>query len=287
MSINNRVRSARHSTAGWPIALLALLSACHIVMAGDAPASSFVGTKAGQVRDDNSLKMKLVWCPPGKFTMGSAKDEKGRRDDETQVQVTFRKGFWLAQHEVKQVDWQRVMKTTPWSGKNNVKEGDDYAATYVNWYDAMNFCEHLTRTELNAGRLPVGCTYALPTESQWEYACRAGTKSRFSFGGDDSDLAKHAWFTKNADDADEQYAHMVGQKRPNPWGLFDIHGNVCEWCLPDDIPIGSPDSWTEVYRGGSWVGSARLCRSASRVRDSPNVRRFYLGFRVALEQYGK
>jgi formylglycine-generating enzyme required for sulfatase activity len=106
--------------------------------------SEFSGNQAGQTRADNGLNMPLVWIPPGEFTMGSSKDEKERSDDESQVQVTLTKGFWLGQHEVMQTEWQRVMQTTRWSGEINVKEGDDYPATYVSWEDATNFCEKLT-----------------------------------------------------------------------------------------------------------------------------------------------
>jgi len=154
------------------------------------------------VRDDNGLGTKLVWIPPGEITVGSPKDEKGRTSSENQVQLKLTKGYWLGQHEVTQSEWQRVMQTTPWNRngffKKYVKEGDDYPATCVRWYDAIKFCEKLTETERDTGRLPAGWKYTLPTEAQWEYACRAGTKSRFSFGDDESDLVEYAWFRKNA-----------------------------------------------------------------------------------------
>ncbi len=173
----------------------------------------FEGSKAGQTGDDNSLKTKLVWIPSGDFTMGSPKDEKDRSDDENQVQVTLSKGFWLGQHELTQAEWQRVMQTTPWSGKEHVKEGDDYPATYVSWDDAMKFCEKLTEQEHAAGRLPSDWRYTLPTEAQWEYACRAGTKSRFSFGDDESDLSDYTWWggiVGNGNAKNEQYAALGG-----------------------------------------------------------------------------
>ncbi|HEV3298860.1 MAG TPA: formylglycine-generating enzyme family protein [Planctomycetaceae bacterium] len=260
---------------------------------GQAP--SFVGAKAGQVREDNSLKMKMVWCSPGKFTMGSPVGEKDRSDDENPVQVTLTKGFWLGQHEVTQAEWQRVMQTTPWSGKENVKEGDNHPATYVSWDDAKKFCDRLTESEHRGGRLPTDWAYSLPTEAQWEYACRGGAKSRFSFGDNDSELGNYAWSKENAWDAGEKYAHAVGQKKANPWGLYDMHGNVWEWCrdwYADKLsggadPQGPSEGSDRVNRGGGWSYAAWNCRSANRSGNTPVLRSSDLGFRVALESVGK
>ncbi len=173
---------------------------------------------AGETRDDNGLKLPLAWCPPGKFRMGSPPTELGRIGNEGPVDVTLTKGFWLGQHGVTQSEWQRVMQTTPWSGQNYVKEGEDYPATYVSWEDAIRFCEKLTEMERDAGRLPVRWKYRLPTEAQWEYACRAGAKSRFSFGDDESDLPGYAWFTKNTDGADEKIRASGGPKEDESVG---------------------------------------------------------------------
>jgi len=252
------------------------------VPTGKRSAPSFVGTKAGQVREDNGLKTKLVWIPAGSFTMGSPKEDKDRQDDENQVQVTLTKGFWLGQHEATQAEWQRVMQTAPWSGRGNRKQGDNYPATYVSWKDAMEFCEKLTDQEHTAGRLPSGWQYTLPTEAQWEYACRAGTKSRFSFGDDDSHLTEYGWFDKNGSHAGERYAHLVGQKKANPWGLYDMHGNVWEWCrdwYAEELaggtdPQGPSQGSYRVYRGGSWIHSAWCCRSALRYWSLPDDRNF-------------
>jgi len=261
-------------------------------------APSVEGTKAGQVRRENGLKTKLIWCPPGKFRMGSPKDETGRNSDENQVQVTLAKGFWLGQHEVTQAEWQRVMQTTPWSGKAYVKEGDDYPATYVSWNEAMKFCEKLTEQERSAGRLPSGWQYTLPTEAQWEYACRAGTRTRFSFGNDDSDLSDYAWWCGifgEGNAKSEQYAHTVGQKKLNPWGLSDMHGNVWEWCRDwygEELaggtdPLGPSRGSVRVFRGGSWFYPARDCRSALRSWLAPGNRLSCLGFRLAAVPSGR
>src|SRR5579862_5268556 len=233
---------------------------------GQAP--SFVGTKAGQAREDNGLKMKMVWCPPGSFVMGSPSTEEGRLWDEAEVPVTLSRGFWLGQFELTQGQWQQIMKTTPWSGKIEVEASADYPATYLDRDDAMRFCKMLTEVEHRASRLPLGCKYTLPSEAEWEYACRAGTKTRFSFGRDESNLSSHAWFAGNAWDTRERYPHKVGLKKPNPWGFYDIHGNVSEWCRDGYLmdkngyplrkggkdPELPPLNADGVSRGGSYDG---------------------------------
>ncbi len=254
-------------------------------------AGTFAGSRAGQTRNDNGLSATMVWIPPGDFTMGSPQSEKDHFDNEDQVQVSLSKGFWLGQHPVTQAEWQRFMRKNPWSGKIGEKEGDDYPATYVSWHTAMKFCERLTDTERQADRLPWDWQYTLPTEAQWEYACRAGTKSRFSFGDDDVDLSDYGWW-RALDDGNaksEPYAHRVGQKKANPWGLSDMHGNVWEWCrnwyakelAGGTDPQGPSQGSDRALRGGSWNNHARLCRSASRVGLRPDYRMSSQGFRVA------
>jgi formylglycine-generating enzyme required for sulfatase activity len=296
-----RIVQAAISVATIGVAVFGTWVSCQ-VRGDDAPATGrkqsaapFAGRRAGQTRNDNGLKTKLVWIPPGDFTMGSPKDEKDRFYTEDQVQVSLSKGFWLGQHEVTQSEWRPVMHTTPWSGQDYVKEGDNYPATYVSWDDAMKFCEKLTDQEHNAGRLPAGWKYTLPTEAQWEYACRAGTKSRFSFNDDDSNLVGCAWSDKNAYRAGEKYAHQVAQKKPNPWGLSDMHGNVWEWCrdwykkelLGGTDPQGPSGGSDRVNRGGGWLNSAKFCRSAFRGWDAPGRRFNDLGFRVAAVPSGR
>jgi formylglycine-generating enzyme required for sulfatase activity len=246
------------------------------------------GTRAGEERDDNGLKMKLVWCPPGTFTMGSPKSEQSRRSNEDQVEVRLTKGFWIGKYEVTQGEWERVMGTTPWKGQDWVKEGSRYAATYVSWEDATEFVAKLTTQERQAGRLPAGWRYTLPTEAQWEYACRAGTQTAYGFGGDASRLSEYAWFDDNADYANEEYAHEVGLKKANAWGLHDVHGNVWEWCrdwydakLPGGVdPERTKQASYRVRRGGSWGGRSVYCRTAMRNSGEPASRFSRLGFRV-------
>lgn len=258
-------------------------------------AIQFAGTSAGQIRDDNSLKTKFVWCPPGNFTMGSPKGEKDRRDHESQCPVTLMRGFWLGQCEVTQSEWRQVMQTTPWKRQENVKEGDTYAATFISWDDALKFCEKLTAVERRAGRLPADWKFTLPTEAQWEYACRAGTTTRFSFGDDEARLGEYAWYRENTSRVGEKYAHVVGRRKPNPWGLYDMHANVYEWCrdwYADKLaggsdPAGASEGSLRVDRGGGWEDAAKDSRSANRDRSPPDERNNDLGFRVAAVSAGK
>ncbi len=260
-----------------------------------APAAdAMIGKEAGQVRDDNGLKMKLVWCPPGKFTMGSPKSEKQRRKNEDQADVTLTTGFWLSKYEVTQSEWKQVMRTEPWKGQDFTEEGADFPATFVSWNDAVDFCRKLTEQERQAGRLPKDWEYTLATEAQWERACRARTETRFSFGNDESKLGDYAWFEENALNAGEKYAHRVGQKKANPWGLCDMHGNVWEWCrdvYAEDLPGGrdpevKSDEKTKgsnrVYRGGGWFHDAGNCWAAFRSSIVPAFRSNDFGFRLAL-----
>ncbi len=247
----------------------------------------------GQVRNDNGLETKFVWAPPGQFEMGSPTSEPVRYDNENEVFVILTKGFWLGQHEVTQGEWKRVMRTMPWSGMKNIEEGNNYAATHVTWQDAMTFCGKLTQSEHEAGRLPVGWVYTLPTEAQWEYACRAGKTSIFSFGDDPSVLSRYAWWgglVGRGSAMAEHYAHAVAQKAPNEWGLYDMHGNVWEWCRdkyadhlsPGPDPVGPSVGPFRVYRGGGWSDSAGYCRTARRSGDDPGSRLDNVGFRIAL-----
>ena len=174
--------------------------------------------------------------------------------------------------------------TRPWSDKSRVKEGSDYAANYVSWDDAVEFCKKLSSKE--------GVTYRLPTEAEWEYACRGGTTSVYHFGDDASRLGDYAWFEDNAQEVGKSYAHRVGQKKANPLGLYDMHGNVWESCAdwgdtdyyensPTDDPTGPTTGPLRVDRGGGWAYYPWHCRSATRSYRSPGIRGSYLGFRVA------
>ena len=248
------------------------------------------GTKAGEVRTIESLGANVCWCPPGTFTMGSPKDETGRDDDEDQVEVTLTKGFWMGQTEVTQRQYEIIMDETPWSGRQNTMEGPNYPAGSIDYHEANEFCETLTERERRAGRLPEGWAYQLPTEAQWEYACRAGTTAAWHFGNDVSNLGDYAWYKDNAWAVGEHYAHEVGKKKPNAWNMYDMYGNVWEWCLDwydSDLPGGTDpivkkEPSSQVFRGGRWDDSAKRCRSAFRRLSSPMYRYQSLGFRFVI-----
>ncbi len=247
-------------------------------------------TSAGGDLITNTIGMKLKLIPAGEFMMGSPDDEKDRYEDEgPQHKVRITKPFYMGVTEVTQGQWFAVMKTKPWEGKVYVQEGEDYPAVYVSWDDAIEYCQKLRATE--------GKSYRLPTEAEWEYACRGGKSTSYSFGSDASELKDFAWFRENAYDIGEKYAHTVGGKQPNPFGLYDMHGNVWEWCTDwkgdysaaaATDPVGPSTGADRVKRGGSWYDySAGNCRSASRVGGDPSIRSNDRGFRLALSPSGQ
>ena len=231
----------------------------------------------------NGIEYAFCWCPPGTFLMGSPSSEPGRYNHEKQHRVTLTRGFWMLETEVTQAMWKSVMGTsirqqhdkanTSWSLGG---EGSDYPMYHVSWEECRSFCEKLSEK--------LGLTVSLPTEAQWEYACRAGTTGAYA-----GDLGKMGWYDSNS----RHGTHPVGQKKPNAWGLYDMHGNVWEWCQdwydedyytesPTSDPTGPNSGSNRVYRGGGWIDDAQDCRSASRNWHSPDYRINYLGFRPVL-----
>ncbi|WP_162130538.1 SUMF1/EgtB/PvdO family nonheme iron enzyme [Schlesneria paludicola] len=289
--------------AGARLISLLICSAFEVLVLAEysrtmADDGSLAGNYAGQVRADNGLSMTLVWCPPGGLMMEQvevpqepSESEPNAEQNRRAIKVSLNHGFWMGRYEVTQAEWDRVMKTRPWNDcRHFVPDQDDSAATCINWFDAAEFCCNLSREERAAGRLPEGWEYTLPTEAQWEYACRAGTKTRFDFGDDDSLIGESAWFFENTSGKRERYAHRVGQKRPNAWGLFDMHGNASEWCrdfyqqkLPGGVdPYVADEGWNRAIRGGCFNDLPDACRSAHRDRLSPIPRGNCIGFRIAL-----
>jgi formylglycine-generating enzyme required for sulfatase activity len=243
----------------------------------------------------NSIGMKLVLIPKGTFMMGSPTSEQGasyyRDGHETQHEVTISEDYYLGVFEVTQGQYEKVMGTNPsYFQKRVIGKSDSsmYPVEQVSWEDAVEFCKKLSDLpeEKKAGRV-----YRLPTEAEWEYACRAGSKAAYSFGANSKTLGDYAWFGENSG----SQTHPVGEKKANAWGLYDMHGNVWEWCsdwygvYPKGSvsdPSGPSEGSIRVGRGGSWSNEAADCRSADRFRLDPSFRGFGDGFRVALSSSG-
>jgi formylglycine-generating enzyme required for sulfatase activity len=259
-----------------------------------------VSEKAGTAFTIRDLGLDLLWVKPGTFEMGSPLSEKDRYDVETPHAVTLTDGFYLGKHEVTQSQWEKVMGSNPSEYK-----GADRPVETVSWTDVTSFCAKLTASERAAGSLPAGMTYQLPTEAQWEYACRAGTKTAFSFGEASGELHRHAnyadvntdfdWSDKAHDDGYENTS-PVGSYKANGWGFHDMHGNVWEWCAdwygdyPTGAardPVGPAVGSYRVLRGGSWGSTANSARSAYRLRNGPALSNIYLGFRLSLRPASK
>jgi formylglycine-generating enzyme required for sulfatase activity len=217
-----------------------------------------------------------VWCPPGQFMMGSPTSERGRNADEVQHEVVLTRGFFLAETECTQGQWDKVMGGNPSSFK-----GSERPVEEVSWEEAVKYCRNLTAKQFAEGILPDGWEWRLPTEAEWEYAARAGTT-----GARYGELDTIAWHNGNV----WSQTHPVKQKKANAWGLYDMIGNVWEWCSDryGEYPTGSvtdpmgPGSGSlRVSRGGGWCGVWGT-RSASRSWGTPGGRLSSLGFRPAL-----
>jgi formylglycine-generating enzyme required for sulfatase activity len=231
----------------------------------------------------NSIGMKLVLIPKGTFTMGSPIEEEGADNDEEQHEVTISKDYYLGATEVTQGQYEKVMRVNPSHFQKRVIRKSDssmYPVDSVEWSDAVEFCKRLSELpeEKMAGRV-----YRLPTEAEWEYACRAASKTAFCSGDDVFKLGGYAWYQC-------YQTNPVGEKKPNSWGLHDMHGNVGEWCsdwcgaYPEEAvtdPVGPKEGEYRRYRGGSWRDGAWYCRSANRLGNYPSDLNT-LGFRVKM-----
>jgi formylglycine-generating enzyme required for sulfatase activity len=242
----------------------------------------------------NSIGMKLVYIPAGSFLMGSPPSEKGRNFDETLHQVSIRRGFYMTATEITQGQWLSLMRNNPSAFKEC---GAQCPVEQVSWQDCQEFIDKLNQRE-NTN------TYRLPTEAEWEYACRAGSNTAFANGdithefcGQEPSLVLMGWYCGNSG----SFPMPVAQKQPNAFGLYDMHGNVNEWVLDSsnwrDPMTGRTGAFTDTYRdgvvdplslvgdrrifrGGAWSQSAKACRSAKRSVFKPVTKRSYLGFRI-------
>jgi len=234
----------------------------------------------------------MAFIPPGSFRMGSPTNEvDGNEWEGPQTEVIISRGFYMSKREVTQGEYLSVTGTNPSSCQPpHFPEDLTRPVEQVTWFDATNYCGLITQRDRALGRISTNTVYRLPTEAEWEYACRAWTSTRFSHG-DDVDyatLTNFAWYADNS----ESMPHPVGQKPPNPWGLYDMHGNVREWCQSGGPylyaggialdPQGPLTGSTRANRGGSFAHSAAECRSAYRGNSAPGDSDSTLGFRVVL-----
>jgi formylglycine-generating enzyme required for sulfatase activity len=251
------------------------------VVLGALSLAAFLHVNAAPARViTNSIGMKFVLIPAGDFRMGAPEsDDKASDDEKPQHRVRITRPFYLGITEVTQAQYQAVTATNP----SLFTRSEDQPVESISWNDAMAFCERLNaleKQELGAA------TYRLPTEAEWEYACRAGSPARYSFGAEAAQLGAYAWSGSTNE------TQPAGQKRPNAWGLFDMHGNVWEWCAdgydtqyysqsPVDDPQGPLTALKHVIRGGAWDNAPEDLRSANRFGTAPDKKVCDHGFRVA------
>ena len=225
------------------------------------------------------VKLEMVLIPAGEFLMGASDSDKDfHYGEKPQHRVRITKPFYLGKYQVTQEQWEAVMGSNPSRFK-----GPKHPVEQVSWDACQQFLG-----KLNAKFAAEGGKYQLPSEAQWEYACRAGSKTRYSFGDDKTQLDDYAWHRKNL----ATPTHPVGEKKPNAWGLYDMHGNACDWCQdwfgkeyyresPVDDPTGSVTGLQRVIRGGSWHCPPEHCRSTMRRQALPEVLWHTQGLRVS------
>jgi formylglycine-generating enzyme required for sulfatase activity len=334
MPRSHRIRLASHHGA---IFLLSLAGFAFLASNGGASNPAPVAGSPWALPLSTGGELKMAWIAPGNFMMGSPTTEFGRHDDEAQFHVTLTHGYWIGATEVTVAEWRDLMGTDlrqhltdvindntlydfP-NGKASIRdfmgmsrdvdvgkylanEADDLPMYFTSWNDAMAFCAKLTERERQAGRLPAGYKYTLPTEAQWEYAARAGTTGAtfagsLAAGSATSVLDPIAWYVA---DSTSGYAgkslgptvagpRTVATKQPNPWGLYDMNGNLWEWCADwygpyptGDVtdPTGPTTGTYRVNRGGSWGSGPADERSANRAKNPQPEASAWRGFRLAL-----
>ena len=267
------------------VVLVALMALGSLTLA-TARESKDVGGKVKSLPQEltvdlgKGVKLEMVLIPAGEFMMGSLdSDNSADKDEKPQHRVRITKAFYLGKYLMTQEQWEAVMDNNP-----SQLKGPKNPAENLSWDDCQRFLE-----KLNAKIAMQRGEFVLPTEAQWEYACRAGSTTRYCFGDEESALGEYAWYGANSGNT----THPVGEKKPNAWGLYDMHGNVWEWCqdwydsryyanTPTDDPMGPRTGSNRVFRGGCLGDGAGGCRSADRYAYGPGGRGCYLGFRTSL-----
>lgn len=242
----------------------------------------FKKKKEPEIGEDfiNSLNQDMISIPGGSYLMGSNDGE----DDERPIHNVLLEPFLLCKYEVSMKQWYDVMGTKPWAGQKYIRDCDECPVVNVDWYEVRDFLRELNRHSAEKFRLP--------TEAEWEYACRANSTSRFSHGSSRIRLSNYAWFYDNAFKKNNMHAHPVGTRKPNKWGLYDMMGNVYEWCSdwysrnyynksPVQTPQGPAYGSQKVVRGGDWARTDYFLRVASRRYYSPHYKDVNVGFRLA------
>lgn len=226
---------------------------------------------------DMHTGVEFMLLPSGSFTMGSPEGEEGRDGDESPTHTVYIDSFYMGKHEITQAQWGKVMGKNPSRFKGN----PNLPVESISWNKTLEFIKRLNRK--------TGLNYRLPTEAEWEYACRATTKAPFYSGSDNKTLNEYAWFTVNSGGE----THPVGTRMPNKWGLYDMHGNVSEWIgdgrrgylsRKEHNPKAPPSSVKTIHRGGCWLYPARMCRSANRMTVEKDFSTHIIGFRLAIDK---
>ena len=278
------LRAVNAGPAGQELMAQTMKAANATVAEHAAEQAAIPGSSAGASWRETAEEW--VWVEPGRFVMGSPESESGRDADEgPQHEVAIAHGFQIGRYTITRGQWEEVMGTTPWSGRSTIPSSPTLPAVFISWNDVQDFVARLNE----AG----GASYRLPSEAEWEYACRAGTTTTWSFGEDRHALADYAWYVDSDAIEEEQSAQEVGRKLPNPWGLHDMHGNVWEWCQDfysegygSDSPAVDPGGprpvtgSTRVVRGGYFRYFPRHSRSAARNARWPDDRQRAVGIRL-------
>jgi len=260
----------------------------------EALVAVFARPETGKAWSIHDMKLEMTWIPAGTFTMGT---NSGEKDQAPAHEVTISNPFWMGTYEVSQRQFKMINSANPSRTVHLASPVDS-----ITWEEATAFCSRLTERERAAGRLPDGFVYRLPTEAEWEYACRAGTDTLYSFGGDYTILHKYGNYRDKSNPApvswrDDSHSDgspessFPGKYQPNKFGLYDMHGNLREWCLDwygsygggsATDPSGSSKGSKRVVRGGAWTDSYQACASAARESDEPGRKFYGNGFRVVL-----
>ena len=282
--------AGRHLLRGLAVGLLGLVVGCGDERGGSPRTQEPPAKPATPQAVTTTSGIRMVLLPAGQFVMG----DDGGEDDEKPAHTVSVSAFYMDVHEVTQKDYVALLGKNP-----SLTKGDDLPAEQMSWTFAARYCNLRSLKEglqpcYDLGKHPPACNfqasgYRLPTEAEWEYACRAGGRGRYAFGDDPRRLAEHAWFEGNA----RKKTHPVATTRPNAWGLYDLHGNVWEWChdrygeryyaeSPGKDPRGPATGDERVLRGGGWRSGAEACRCAARFYESPGLADVCFGY----EEYG-